>query len=147
VSVIDQIAGALEEWQVTGRPQAMPGRGVLSATVDGDTVLCPSYPAEGAHGVFAVVGEASTVWLGEVVPLGDRRLDGVPGVWRAAGPCVRSSCLNWDGGCQLGAIVTRAGRDEVSVELPPCPIRERCRWHLENGDTACRACPGLTREG
>jgi hypothetical protein len=25
--------------------------------------------------------------------------------------------------------------------LPECSIRPHCRWHLQSGDAACRACP------
>jgi hypothetical protein len=25
--------------------------------------------------------------------------------------------------------------------LPECSIRPQCRWHLQSGDNACRACP------
>jgi hypothetical protein len=30
--------------------------------------------------------------------------------------------------------------------LPECSIRPQCRWHLQSGDAACRACPEVVTD-
>lgn len=117
-----------------------------AATVDGDVVMCPSYPTEAGTGVICLVGEQSIEWLPEVVALDDPRVAGSAVTMRTTGPCRRTGCAYWLDGCQLGAVVAAASTHLTEeVEPPPCPIRSRCRWNLEHGALACASCDGLTR--
>ncbi|MGX2993033.1 hypothetical protein JNUCC64_01860 [Streptomyces sp. JNUCC 64] len=64
-------------------------------------------------------------------------------VFRFAAPCRTSECAHFkDSACGI------AGRgvvllDEVTVRLPACPIRARCRWFRQEGPPMCRRCPQI----
>ena len=130
----------------TGRSwqRVEPAHSVPDRTVAGRPVLCPSYSTGRGLGVVFAVGE-STTWFDEVVPFGDPRLDEIPDeLQRTTGGCVRGACIHWADSCQLGvAIAVRVGsRPATAVG---CPITDRCRWRLENGDAVCEPCQTLTR--
>ena len=147
MKVLTRIDRKLEAWLLTGEPQATPQFPVLTATIGDEVLLCPSYPEAGAQGAICSVGDESTVWFGDVIPVGDPRLSGNVGTLRLTGACCRSSCGNWSNGCHLGAVVASVSPAESERPLPTCPIRGRCRWHVENGDSACRTCEVVLREG
>jgi len=64
--------------------------------------------------------------------------------FRFAAPCVRSSCVFWDGSCRA---IDAAHEDFDAAtpsdvdSLPRCGIRESCRWWAQEGAAACRVCP------
>jgi len=62
---------------------------------------------------------------------------------RFAGPCIRTSCVHWKDGCSLGWAISQIPADSVSRVLGDkeiCPIKDRCRWIAENGESACSNC-------
>jgi hypothetical protein len=67
--------------------------------------------------------------------------------FRFSSTCKRAACVQWtDGQCGIvGAMIAEhrehAADPDAPFELPECSIRGQCRWHLQSGDAACRACP------
>lgn len=62
-------------------------------------------------------------------------------VFRFAAPCAESACAHFDGAdCRLAARVVDLLPPAVAV-LPPCPVRQRCRWWRQEGRSACLRCP------
>jgi hypothetical protein len=62
-------------------------------------------------------------------------------VFRFAAPCAESACAHFDGAdCRLAAKVVGLLPPVVAV-LPPCPVRQECRWWRQEGRAACLRCP------
>lgn len=62
---------------------------------------------------------------------------------RFAAPCEESKCLHFDGqNCQLATRIIQILPGVVS-NLPPCPIRQDCRWYSQEGAKACQRCPQI----
>lgn len=67
-------------------------------------------------------------------------------VLRFAAPCVRQACQHFNNGaCRL---VTKTVQNlrVVSDDLPACQIRESCRWHQQEGRSACMRCPQVVTD-
>jgi hypothetical protein len=66
--------------------------------------------------------------------------------FRFSAPCVEKRCENWAGGqCGLiGRIRAALPEPQATAALPPCGIRARCRWWLQDGAAACAVCPQVT---
>lgn len=65
-------------------------------------------------------------------------------VFRLAATCAEHKCPHFDGtDCRLAARVVRI-LPAVVDKLPPCIIRQRCRWYAQEGGAACRRCPEIT---
>jgi hypothetical protein len=66
-------------------------------------------------------------------------------VFRIAAKC-ESSCLHFDGSqCRLSQRIVD-GLPPVAEALPPCPIRNSCRWWHQNGKEACFRCTQIIRD-
>lgn len=69
---------------------------------------------------------------------------------RFATGCAEGRCHHWRGGaCGLITEVLEtleAAQVERSPGLPRCPIRPTCRWHAQEGRTACEACDLVVRQ-
>lgn len=64
-------------------------------------------------------------------------------VFRFAAPCAESACAHFDGAdCRLATKVVDLLPPVVAV-LPPCPVRQACRWWRQEGRAACLRCPML----
>lgn len=67
--------------------------------------------------------------------------------FRFSSTCKRAACIQWtDGKCGIVDRVIHEHADHTTAAdeafvLPECSIRPQCRWHLQSGDAACRACP------
>ena len=65
-------------------------------------------------------------------------------VFRFAAPCEESACAHFDGtDCRLAAKVVDLLPPVVAV-LPPCPVRQGCRWWRQEGRSACLRCPMIS---
>jgi hypothetical protein len=67
-------------------------------------------------------------------------------VFRFAAPCMANACQHFSAGsCRL---VTKVARlvPAASDEPPPCPIRDRCRWWMQEGVAACLRCPAVVTD-
>jgi len=67
-------------------------------------------------------------------------------VIRVAAPCQENRCSHHDGQtCSLAARIVQT-LTPVGDSLPPCVIRRRCRWYLEQGAPACHRCPQVVTQ-
>jgi len=116
-------------------------------------VLCPSsQPGVAGSMVFGVIGgsaeEPRVRWIEKPVPLTEELLaltGPVPPtqVLRIAAPCQESACCHFDGAdCRLAAKLVQLV-PSVTDSLPPCRIRQDCRWFVQEGRAACARCPQI----
>ena len=116
-------------------------------------VLCPSaQPAMAGSMAFGVVTgtaeEPRVAWLEKPVPVTDDLLaltGPVPPtqVLRFSAPCQESACCHFDGkDCQLATRLVQL-MPLVDSTLPPCKIRQDCRWFVQEGRRACARCPQI----
>ena len=69
---------------------------------------------------------------------------GPTAVFRFAAPCAESACAHFDGAdCRLATKVVDLLPPVVAV-LPPCPVRQGCRWWRQEGRAACLRCPAIS---
>jgi hypothetical protein len=119
-------------------------------------VQCPSarpdLPGSAAFGVVQGTAEQPRVaFLEQAVPVTEELL-ALSGpvapteVFRFAAPCAAKACQHFDGrDCRLATrIVQRL--PVVASDLPPCAIRDACRWWLQEGAEACLRCPLVVTE-
>jgi hypothetical protein len=67
-------------------------------------------------------------------------------VFRFAAPCAEFGCRHFDGHkCQLAGRVVKL-LPPVDARLPPCQIRQSCRWWHQEGKAACMRCPMIVTE-
>jgi hypothetical protein len=67
-------------------------------------------------------------------------------VFRFAATCVERGCAHFDGtNCRLAQRIIK-GLSEVTDKLPPCRIRQNCRWWLQEGKAACLRCPQVVTD-
>ncbi|MFN2607910.1 MAG: nitrogen fixation protein [Acidimicrobiales bacterium] len=127
-----------------------------AARPGGRTPLCPSAQPDwdGAMVLGIVNGtveDPRVVFLAEPQPPTDDLLAltrpvNPTEVLRIAAPCKADGCAHFDGrDCRLVA-KTVALLPAVVEQLPPCRIRPRCRWWLQEGRAACRRCPAVVTE-
>ncbi len=65
-------------------------------------------------------------------------------VFRLAATCAEHKCPHFDGAdCQLASRIVQILPAVVDT-LPPCIIRQECRWYSQEGGAACRRCPEIT---
>jgi hypothetical protein len=123
------------------------------------TILCPSWSCEaGASLIGIVLADGSVAFSKERIVIDAafvevaRQGRSPEKRFRFSSPCRRAGCVQWtDGKC---GVVDRvidehrvrpdhepAGAEGGDFVLPECSIRPQCRWHLQSGDEACRACP------
>jgi hypothetical protein len=64
--------------------------------------------------------------------------------FRFSDVCIQGACKQWteDRCSVMDQVLQYVEPGELqSSELPPCPVRPRCRWHHQLGNTACSVCP------
>jgi hypothetical protein len=117
-------------------------------------ILCPSWRCEaGASLIGIVLSDGSVAFSKERIAIDAsfvevaRQGRSPEKRFRFASTCKRAACMQWaDGKCGISDLITRqhdarsAAPNEPFV-LPECSIRPHCRWYLQSGDVACRACP------
>jgi hypothetical protein len=65
-------------------------------------------------------------------------------VFRLAATCAEHKCPHFDGAdCQLATRIVQILPAVVDT-LPPCIIRQECRWYSQEGRAACYRCPEVT---
>jgi len=116
-----------------------------------ETPFCPSaQPDMPESVVFGVVGGTASDprlrYLAEPLPATAELLSlAAPAepteVFRFGARCAEGHCQHFDGAhCRLGAKLVAEVR-AVAAVAPPCRLRSRCRWWLEQGVQACLRCP------
>jgi hypothetical protein len=67
-------------------------------------------------------------------------------VFRFAAPCAEKGCLHFDGSqCQLVQRIVEGVPSTVET-LPPCRIRQDCRWWQQEGKAACFRCTQIVTD-
>src|SRR5215469_3887374 len=61
-------------------------------------------------------------------------------LYRIAARCEERACRHFDGNCHLASRIVQILPAVVDV-LPPCKIRQDCRWFQQEGRPACLRCP------
>jgi hypothetical protein len=119
------------------------------------SILCPSWSCEaGASLIGIVLADGSVAFSKDRIVIDAAFVEAArqgrspEKRFRFSSTCKRAGCIQWtDGKC---GIVDRiigeheehaAAASEEAFVLPECSIRPQCRWHLQSGDKACRACP------
>ena len=113
--------------------------------------LCPSaHPEMAGSRVFGVMGGTAAspllLYLDKPAPVTKEILElAAPvkptEVFRLAAPCVESKCCHFDGrDCRLATRIVRI-LPVVTDTLPPCRIRQECRWFAQEAGAACQRCP------
>jgi hypothetical protein len=65
-------------------------------------------------------------------------------VFRLAAACQTNLCPHFDGAnCGLATRIVQM-MPAVVDQLPPCKIRQECRWFHQEGAAACRRCPQIS---
>lgn len=65
-------------------------------------------------------------------------------VFRLAATCAEHQCPHFDGqDCRLATRIVQILPAAVE-HLPPCIIRQECRWYSQEGGAACLRCPEIT---
>jgi hypothetical protein len=116
-------------------------------------VLCPSAQPDMAGSMaFGVISgtaeEPRVAWIEKPVPVTADLLaltGPVPPtqVLRFTAPCQEAACCHFDGkDCQLATKLVQL-MPAVPGPLPPCRIRQDCRWFVQEGRAACQRCPQI----
>lgn len=135
----DSIPVRLSCWHAAGRPRLAAVRSWPERTVSGEVVMCPSQSADEGTLVLGIFGDDGRLSR-QSVPNHALVAENEAGshAIRYAGECRQDDCAYWADSCQLAAAIVR---DDDSCEpIAQCPIRQRCRWHLEHGSKACGTC-------
>jgi len=118
------------------------------------TILCPSWKCEaGASLIGIVLADGSVAFSKDHIVIDAAFVEAAQQGrspekrFRFSSICKRAGCIQWtDGKCGIvDRIISehadRAADPNEPFVLPECSIRPQCRWHLQSGDNACRACP------
>lgn len=122
-------------------------------------ILCPSWRCEaGASLIGIVLPDGTVAFSKERIAIDEAFVEAArqgrspEKRFRFSSTCKRAACVQWTGGkCGIADVVIeehshRGAAPNESLELPECSIRPLCRWHLQAGDAACRACPEIVTD-
>jgi hypothetical protein len=120
------------------------------------STLCPSARENLADSVVfgiaaGTVEQPRVSYLPELQPVTDELLALAEPVtptevFRFAASCAEQGCAHFDGAnCRLAQRIVQ-GLPEVTETLPPCRIRQSCRWWLQEGKAACFRCPQVVTD-
>jgi hypothetical protein len=140
---------------VTKPIQATPKPSKMAHLKDSQSSLCPSSPPDTKDSVvFGIVGgtidRLKVAYLREPQPITDELLAlsepvDPTEVYRIAASCWERECQHFDGHqCHLIQQIVE-GLPTVAKDLPPCRIRQDCRWWQQEGKDACLRCPQIVR--
>jgi len=117
-------------------------------------ILCPSWRCEaGANLIGIVLADGTVAFSKDRIVIDDafvkvaRQGRSAEKRFRFSSTCKRAACVQWaDDKCGIvdtiiGEHDQRSADPNAPFVLPECSIRPLCRWHLQSGDAACRACP------
>jgi hypothetical protein len=140
---------------ITKLSQGTPMPSEMAHPKDNKSSLCPSSPPDTQDSVvFGIVGgtvdSPQVAYLREPQPITDELLAlsepvDPTEVYRIAYPCWERKCQHFDGHqCHLIQQIVE-GLPTVVKDLPPCRIRQDCRWWQQEGKAACLRCPQIVR--
>lgn len=123
-------------------------------------ILCPSWSCEtGASLIGIVLADGSVAFSKDRIVIDSafvevaRQGRSPEKRFRFSSTCKRGGCGQWtDGKCGIVDRVISEHAEHATAAseafvLPECSIRPQCRWHLQSGDDACRACPEVITDG
>jgi hypothetical protein len=118
------------------------------------TILCPSWKCEaGASLIGIVLPDGSVAFSKDRIVVDGAFVEvaqqgrSPEKRFRFSSTCKRAACIQWsEGKCGIADRIVVEHAEAVNAAgenfvLPECSIRPQCRWHLQSGDAACRACP------
>ena len=121
-----------------------------------EELLCPSARAEPGASLLAVLGSdgrlahlSPPMEVDEAFIAAASRHGQPEARMRFTSPCLQEGCTQWTGsacGVVEQVLATGAAEDQPA-RLPRCAIRSACRWYLQEGGPACRACPLVLTDG
>lgn len=119
------------------------------------SLLCPSYLAKPGAQLFGIVNSDGRIsYLRQAVSIDatfvETAREGRPPEerFRFAGKCIKNGCHQWSDtkqACTLVDHLITQMEKAVAESLPDCPIRNRCRWFHQRGQTACAQCDEVIR--
>jgi hypothetical protein len=126
------------------------------ASQPAQALFCPSaQPDMAGCRVLGVVGgnaeQLRVAYVNEPLPVTQELLaSSAPlkptEVFRFAAHCEGKACLHFDGtNCKLATRIVQI-LPAVVDSLPPCLIRNVCRWYQQEGRAACMRCPQVVTE-
>jgi hypothetical protein len=129
---------------------------VESAPRREEHLMCPSaQPEMEGSRVLGVVGGTSEApelaYLNQYLPVTEELIaithPAKPTqVMRFAAPCQEKACCHFDGkNCNLATRIVQI-LPAVTEVLPPCLIRQTCRWYQQEGKHACQRCPQIVTQ-
>ncbi|WP_128514445.1 hypothetical protein [Tabrizicola thermarum] len=133
------------------RPGGATGSAARSPAPEDAPRSCPSAPAAPGVRLLGLLGPDGRVHnLKSVVTVDAGFLEAaaeagpVEARMRFAGRCQTSGCAQWTGS-RCGVIDKALAHIEAALPLeagalPPCTIRQDCRWFAQTGARACGAC-------
>jgi hypothetical protein len=145
---VSEVPQRLEAWRKAGYPRLTPPSPHTAGTVDGHPVMCPSQSADrGTVLLGSFTADGVLEYFTELRPVAETDRAAGTGALRFAGVCHRSQCAYWNDSCQLAAAIIPPA--VVSPTAKPvgataCALRDRCRWHIEHGPSACGICEAVT---
>ncbi len=117
-------------------------------------ILCPSWRCEAGASLIGIILADGTVAFSKDRIVIDEAFVEVARQGRSpekrfrfSSTCKRAACIQWtEGECCIPDLIIKEHQERgpdpnEPFVLPECSIRPRCRWHLQSGDAACRACP------
>jgi hypothetical protein len=129
---------------------------IESVTPRDTHLMCPSaQPEMEGSRVLGVVGgtpEAPELaYLNQYLPVTEKLIASTQPVkptqvMRFAAPCQEKACCHFDGtNCNLVIRIVQI-LPAVTEALPPCLIRQTCRWYQQEGRHACQRCPQIVTQ-
>lgn len=121
---------------------------------ESDKIVCPSAKGKTGSSLLGVRQNGVISILPKPLQIDDRFIEeanqGAPAEqnFRFVNKCVEAGCKQWTGK-RCGVIDKMVGfldKVEAKEELPPCSIRQQCRWHIQVGASACKICPYVITE-
>jgi len=120
-----------------------------------DNHICPSSTGREGSSLLGLVNANNTVsFLPVPIPvtsefLEKARMQGsLEKRFRFSNQCLKHGCGQWKNG-QCGVINTLASVNEhleAGNNLPPCAIRNQCRWFAQEAGKACMICPHVVTD-
>lgn len=133
-------------------PGGATGSAARSPAQDDSPRSCPSAPAAPGVRLLGMLGPDGRIHnLKSVVAVDAEFLASaaeagpVEAQMRFSSRCQTGNCVQWTG-TRCGvidralALIEAALPDVAAAALPPCTIRNDCRWYAQTGARACGAC-------
>jgi len=130
---------------------------IKSSDYSPEHISCPSYVSKAGAELFGVINEAGKVsYLKATIMVDNTFVEEAKtgrqaeSRFRFSGKCITNGCLHWDAGtgtCVLIDKLIGIINQPVSQSLQACPIRQKCRWFLQEKELACANCSDVFRNG